>query len=123
MRPLFPHGVMPLGPILLLAVLSLAGGQAAASGDAAAGARKAMFCAYCHGSDGNPSDAKMPRLAGQNARTLVAKMKREKPYNNTQHPMMQAFITGGCLNDQDIRNLAAYFAAQPIRQVPPPTGK
>lgn len=121
MKAFFPRPLVPPG-LLLLAVLAC--GHAAASGDAAAGARKAVFCAYCHGTDGNPSDAKVPRLAGQNARTLVAKMKREKPYDNAQHPMLQAFITGGCLNDQDIGNLAAFYASQPVRRVTPPaTGK
>lgn len=124
MRTLIPHGSLLPGLALLLGGLALCGGMAMASGDAAEGARKAMFCAYCHGADGNPLDARTPRLAGQSARTLIAKMKREPPYQNTEHPMMQAFVTGGCLNDRDIRNLAAFYAAQPVRQAgQPATGK
>ena len=96
----------------MLAVSNIA---VAAGGDAAAGARKAIFCAYCHGADGNPTDGNIPRLAGQSARSLVVKMKHQVPYQDMQHPMMRAFITGGVLNDQDIENLAAYFAKQPIR--------
>jgi cytochrome c553 len=109
---------MLVGGVLLAA----AGNAGTVSGDAAAGAQKAVFCAYCHGVDGNPADAKTPRLAGQSAKVLVAKMKREKPYENFNHPMLQAFVTGGCLKDQDIRNLAAYYAGQPVRQSGTPAG-
>jgi len=86
--------------------------------DADAGARKSIFCSYCHGIDGNPYDGRAPRLAGQSSSSLIAKMKRNQPYENLNHPMLQAFVTGGCLNDQDLRNLAAFYAKQPIRLSP-----
>lgn len=104
-------------PFLLIGI-SLLGGVGmplASAGDAAEGAKKAIFCAYCHGADGNPVAGDAPRLAGQNARTLAIKMKHQVPNQDMHHPMMQAFITGGVLNDRDIENLAAYFASQPIR--------
>jgi cytochrome c553 len=91
-----------------------------AAGDAEAGAGKAVFCAYCHGIDGNPPDDRTPRLAGQDVKTLMAKMKRDRPYQNMNHPMLQAFVAGGCLKDRDMRNLAAFYSRQPVRQTPRP---
>jgi len=118
----FPRKSLLLGMTLVMWGLTASNGAVAATGDAAAGAKKALFCAYCHGADGNLTDSKTPRLAGQSAKTLVVKMKHQVPYQNMHHPMMQAFVTGGVLNDRDMRNLAAYFSKQPIRQsVEPPS--
>jgi cytochrome c553 len=91
-------------------------GVAAAEGDAAAGARKAVFCAYCHGSDGNPLDKGAPRLAGQDANILVTKMKLQTEAFGAHELMIQAFMTGHALNDQDMNDLAAYFSQQPVRE-------
>jgi cytochrome c553 len=105
-----------LATALMMGVLALSNQTFAGGADVAAGAQKSMFCSYCHGMDGNPVDGRAPRLAGQNAKSLVAKMKRDKPYQNMNHPMMQAFVTGGVLNDQDMQNLAAFYAKQPVRK-------
>lgn len=114
LRSVYPP--LLLGMTLLTTVLNGWAYAAETEGDAAAGARKAIFCAYCHGSDGNPPFAdQVPRLAGQTAKNLVIKMKYQVPSQNQHHEMMQAFQTGGLLNDRDIENLAAYFASQPIR--------
>lgn len=110
---------------LQLLVLCMAGassaagvwsGSALAAGDAAAGAQKSIFCAYCHGPDGNPLDNAAPRLAGQDADTLVAKMKHQTKVLGRHELMIQAFRTGRALNDQDMADLAAYFSSQPARQ-------
>jgi cytochrome c553 len=98
--------------------ITVANQALAGEADADAGAHKSIFCSYCHGIDGNPYDGRAPRLAGQSTGSLIAKMKRNLPYQNFNHPMLQAFVTGGCLNDQDIRNLAAFYARQPISQSP-----
>lgn len=91
-------------------------GSAAAAGDAAAGAQKSIFCAYCHGSDGNPLDNAAPRLAGQDADILVAKMKYQTKVMGRHEMMIQAFRTGRALNDKDMADLAAYFSSQAVRQ-------
>jgi cytochrome c553 len=91
-------------------------GAAAAAGDPAAGAEKSIFCAYCHGSDGNPLDNAAPRLAGQDADTLVAKMKHQTKVMGQHELMIQAFRTGRALNDRDMADLAAYFSSQPVRR-------
>ena len=90
--------------------------SAAAAGNAAAGAEKSIFCAYCHGSDGNPLDNAAPRLAGQDADTLVAKMKHQTKVMGQHELMIQAFRTGRALNDKDMNDLAAYFSQQPVRE-------
>ena len=96
--------------------VSLWSGAATAAGDAAAGAQKSIFCAYCHGTDGNPLDKSAPRLAGQNAETLVTKMKHQTKTMSQHELMIQAFRTGRALNDRDMNDLAAYFSRQPARE-------
>ena len=109
-------------PLMLLCMagassgMSVWGGAATAAGNAAAGAEKSIFCAYCHGSDGNPLDKAAPRLAGQNAEILVAKMKRQTQAVGQHELMIQAFLTGRALNDKDMNDLAAYFSQQPVRE-------
>jgi cytochrome c553 len=39
---------------------------------------------------------------------------RQTHFQDWSSMMMVAFITAGCLDDQDIENLAAYFSKQPI---------
>lgn len=92
----------------------------AAGGDSDAGAHLSIFCAYCHGSDGNPFYPGAPRLAGQDATSLVAKMKARRKccQDDRSNMMMVAFFTAGCLNDRDISNLAAYFSKQTVRITP-----
>jgi len=97
----------------------LFGGAAAAAGDAAAGAKRAIYCAYCHGLDGNPLDNAAPRLAGQDAEILVSKMKGKVQSRSAHELMLQAFQTGRLENDRDMNDLAAYFSQQPVREIPP----
>lgn len=105
------------------AISSLAAGSGAATaGDPAAGAQKAIYCAYCHGADGNPLDDGAPRLAGQNPADLVAKMKRNARLMGKHELMIQAYQTGRVLNDRDMNDLAAYFAQQPVRNAAAPVG-
>lgn len=94
--------------------LSMWSGTVTAGGDAAAGARKSIYCAYCHGPDGNPPDQAAPRLAGQNPEILVGKMKAQTEALGAHELMIQAFRTGRALNDQDMNDLAAYFSRQPV---------
>jgi cytochrome c553 len=101
---------------LATGVLGFAGTGLAAAGDAQAGAQKSIFCAYCHGADGNPLDEAAPRLAGQPADVLVAKMKHQTKVMGAHELMIQAFRTGRALNDRDMNDLAAYFSRQPVRQ-------
>lgn len=80
-----------------------------AQGSAESGATKAVVCMACHGPNGNSSNPEWPSLAGQGARYLAEQLKlyREGKRNN---PVMMPMATA--LSDQDIEDLAAYYAAQ-----------
>jgi cytochrome c553 len=114
MKPHVAKRSMLVGTALLLAGLAFSGAVAAAAGDAAAGAKKSAYCAYCHGVDGNATHAGTPRLAGQPAANFITKMQQYKSNKQMYHPVMAFLVTG--LNDQDVRDLAAYYASQPVTQ-------
>jgi cytochrome c553 len=79
------------------------------AGDAAAGATKAATCTACHGLNGNSVNPEWPSIAGQNAaygREQIAAIKSGKRPNPLMQPIVQT------LTDQDIADLAAYYAQQ-----------
>ncbi|WP_417567412.1 c-type cytochrome [Marinobacter sp.] len=81
--------------------------------DVAAGKAKAAVCAACHGQNGLAQIPTYPNLAGQNEQYLVAAL---KAYKNKERSGGQAAIMQGqaaALSDEDIANLAAYFASLP----------
>ncbi len=78
-------------------------------GSVQAGAAKASMCFACHGPNGNSVSPVFPRLAGQNAVYIVEQLHLFRA-GIRQNPMMSAMASG--LTDQDIDNLAVYFAAQ-----------
>lgn len=97
------------------AVCSLAGmtGPVQAGGDAAAGKTKSATCAGCHGADGNSVNPEWPSLAGQHAKYLEKQLHEFKAgarKNATMAPMAAA------LSEQDMGDLAAYFASQKAKQ-------
>lgn len=77
--------------------------------DAAAGSEKAAICAGCHGPNGKSSNPQWPNLAAQQRAYLAAQLKAFKSGTRT-NPMMQGMAAN--LSDQDIENVAAYFADQ-----------
>lgn len=96
-----------------LFALGAAAPFAAVAGDAAAGKAKAAVCAACHGQNGISQIPMYPNLAGQKEQYLVASMKAYKngQRQGGQAPVMQGQATG--LSDEDIANLAAYYASLP----------
>ncbi|SFF24605.1 Cytochrome c553 [Fontimonas thermophila] len=80
-------------------------------GSAEAGAAKAATCVACHGPAGSSSNPEWPKLAGQGSRYLYEQLKRFKA-GERKNPLMAA--QAAALSDQDMRDLAAYFAAQPF---------
>jgi cytochrome c553 len=83
-------------------------------GDAAAGAQKATVCLACHGANGVSVGPTFPRLAGQRPeylyhRLLSFKHSSPKDPYYSKSPMTSIAAT---LSDDDMRNLATYFAAQ-----------
>jgi cytochrome c553 len=90
-------------------LLVLCSAQALAKGDAAAGQGKSAICAACHGVDGNSMVATWPKLAGQHEGYLARQITLIK--SGARPVPEMAGITPG-LSDQDIQDLAAYFASQ-----------
>ena len=90
-------------------LMVLCSAQALAKGDAAAGQGKSAICAACHGVDGNSMVATWPKLAGQHEGYLTRQITLIKAGARPVPEM--AGITPG-LSEQDIEDLAAYFASQ-----------
>ena len=82
-------------------------GTAQAGGDAAAGEAKAKSCAGCHGADGK-GKASNPPIAGMDEAAFLASMADYKT-GVKKHAMMNMLAKK--LNDQDVANLAAYYAS------------
>ena len=91
-------------------------GATYAAGDAAAGQAKSAVCAACHGADGNSMVPTFPKLAGQHAAYLEKSLHALKAGKAgvagtiRVDPVMSA--QAAALSDEDIANLAAYFASQ-----------
>lgn len=94
----------------MLMMVGLTGG-AQAAGDAAAGQAKSALCASCHGPDGNSVNPIWPKLAGQDAGYLAKQLYDFKTAKRTD-PIMAGMAMA--VQDADVENLAAYYAAQPI---------
>jgi cytochrome c553 len=89
--------------------------SAAPIGDAAKGqALAAKVCAACHGADGNSPIAVNPNLAGQHAEYLYKQLRNFKGGQRNNPIMMGIAAT---LSEDDMRNLSAYYAAQPASQL------
>lgn len=97
---------------LLAVALALGFGTASAKGNAAAGKTKAAACEACHGTDGNGIAPNYPALAGQ-YQDYLAQVLHE--YKNGQRT--NAIMNGMAapLSDEDIQDLAAYFASMPSK--------
>ncbi|MGG5238937.1 c-type cytochrome [Pseudomonas lurida] len=78
-------------------------------GDATAGQAKAAVCGACHGPDGNSPAPNFPKLAGQGERYLTKQLHDIKDGKRTVLEMT-GLLTN--LSDQDLADLAAYFASQ-----------
>mgnify|MGYP003621582604 CR=1 FL=1 len=78
---------------------------------AAKGKATGQSCVDCHGPDGNvPIDASYPKLGGQYADYLAYALLSYRK-GERQHPLMTP--QAASLSDQDIADLAAYFASRP----------
>jgi len=82
-----------------------------AAGDANTGKTKAAACGACHGADGNSPTDGFPKLAGQHASYLLKQLKDYKDGKRTN-----ALMAGqvAALSEQDMADLAAYYAGQTI---------
>ena len=95
--------------VLLALAPALAFAQA--QGNADAGRKKASMCQGCHGIDGYhvayPDVYHVPKLGGQHPQYLVAALQAYKR-GERSFPTMRAIAAS--LSDQDMADLAAYYA-------------
>jgi cytochrome c553 len=101
--------------LTLVAILALIPSSSLlAQGDADAGAGKIAVCVACHGQDGNmivlPN---VPKIGGQNEKYLLKQMQDIKSGVRAA-PLMTGMLNA--LNDQDLVDVAAYFASLPMSQ-------
>lgn len=104
--------------LLVAAVLSAAGSAVRADEIDAADKQHAQkvaitVCGTCHGPQGNNTQPKFPRLAGQNANYLAAQLKAFRSQARGD-PDALSYMWGMAaeLDDDTIAALAAYYAAQ-----------
>lgn len=102
----------------LLAIVLVAAAPAWSAGDAAAGKAKSATCAACHGEGGaKPIMPIYPILAGQHA-DYMAKALNDYKTGARKDPVMTGMAAP--LTEQDIADLAAYFASQKGLTTPSP---
>ncbi len=91
---------------LLLAALPF---SVVAKGNPAAGKAKSLPCQACHGLDGKGVAPDYPNLAGQYA-SYIEKALRDYRDGRRRNMIMAPMAAG--LSDQDIKDLAAWYASQ-----------
>ncbi|WP_213997646.1 c-type cytochrome [Arsukibacterium sp.] len=104
-------------PLTLL--IGLIGTAHAFDGDAEAGKEKSTTCVACHGTDGNSMVDIYPKIAGQHAEYLYKQLTDYKlgMTSGGKEGRNNAIMFGmvASLSDQDMKDLAAYFASQPMK--------
>ncbi len=101
---------------LAAALLAIASTPAQSAGDPAAGRRKALQCQTCHGLDGLSRLPDAPHLAGQPEPYLVKSL-NDYRQGSRRHDMMTIVVQQ--LSDQDVADLAAYYAEIEFTVKPP----
>ncbi len=99
------------GLLSFVSVVSSAQAQAVV-GNAKAAESKVAMCIGCHGIAGYkasfPTVYSVPKIGGQNAKYLENALQAYKK-GDRNHPTMRGI--SGSLSDQDMADLAAYYAA------------
>ncbi len=104
---------LALGAGVLAASLTVA---AQPIGNVEAGREKSQACIACHGAVGASDNVAFPMLAGQHADYLYHALKAYKN-GDRQNAIMNGQAAG--LSDEDMRDLAAFYAAQtPVLSTP-----
>ncbi|HAS62642.1 MAG TPA: cytochrome c4 [Vibrio sp.] len=103
---------------LVLIVSLLASCSVWAQGSIEAGKAKSQTCVACHGADGNSLLGMYPSLAGQHAKYIEKQLKDLKlgmtsgGKQGRYDPVMSGMAMP--LNEQDMADLAAYYASLPL---------
>ncbi|GMQ45138.1 c-type cytochrome [Vibrio sp. 10N] len=89
-----------------------------AQGDIEAGKAKSQTCVACHGADGNSLLTMYPSIAGQHAKYIEKQLKDLKlgMTSNGKQGRYDPVMSGMAmpLSEQDMADLAAYYASMPI---------
>jgi len=91
-----------------LAAAIIASGSVGHAADLAAGKAKAEVCAGCHGENGISTTENIPSLAGQQDQFIqwqLVYFRAGSRKNEAMQPIVEQ------LNNEDIRNIGAYFAS------------
>lgn len=88
----------------------LLSGSVLARGNPEAGKAKSQVCAGCHGAEGISVSPAFPNLGGQHEDYMLHALKAYKS-GARKNPIMQGQV--GALNEQDMKDLAAYYASLP----------
>ncbi|WP_047049728.1 c-type cytochrome [Vibrio mexicanus] len=103
---------------LALILSLLASCSAWAQGNIEAGKAKSVTCAACHGADGNSQLAIYPSIAGQHAKYIEKQLKDFKLGMTSGGKQGRVDpVMGGMampLSEQDMADLAAYYASVPL---------
>lgn len=94
-----------------LSALMLAAGAVQAAGDAARGKELSVDCADCHGEDGKGDD-EIPTLVGHEEAYFIEQLQAFKS-GARKDPEDTMLMYTEELSDQDMADLAAYFATLP----------
>ncbi len=116
-------------PVLLAALLTVASlaplparAQGAKPGDKLAGEKKADLCYGCHGipdyKASFPQVYRVPMLGSQSEKYIAAALTQYRK-GERKHPSMHAISVA--LSDQDIADLSAFYASQPVAAKVPDT--
>jgi cytochrome c553 len=97
----------PLGALISTVGL-LAPALAGAAGDATAGRDKAQQCMVCHGLDGVATRPDVPNIGGESDLYLTKQLEAFRA-GERRHEQMSIIAEG--LSDQDIADLAAWYAS------------
>ena len=103
--------------VAIMCAVMIGAAPAVAGGDVKAGRQKALQCQTCHGLDGQAKLPEAPNLAGQSDIYLV-KTLNDYRSGARRHDMMS--LVARNLKDEDIADLAAYYAAIPVTVGAPP---
>ncbi len=115
-------GIGPLRTLVALSLLATSAAYAQSTPpkvDPAKGQQiVSQVCVACHAADGNSTAPANPKLAGQHPEYLFKQLKNFKVVPPAQQAERVNAIMAGFaaqLSDEDMRNVAAYFAAQPLK--------
>lgn len=120
-QPLIP----PLKTVVASVTVALSFGAAAqVAGDVKAGESKAAMCIGCHGIPGYqnsfPEIHKVPKISGQSEKAIVSALVAYQK-GDRKHPSMRGIA--GSLSEQDMADLAAFYAGHNPGVTAPETPK